>query len=204
MRAGARARPRRAAMGGVRVHAAQRRGGRADGGGPSVVASRDTCIREATNALRSGRVPGDALTVRHIMVDEAQDNDLEQFELLDALLEFMTQHWMCAVVTIVGDSRQAIYAFRGGASTPLSPRATGIRRGHAYRQPCCRKTFGRPPDHRGVQRAVPSPPTCCPCARSTSTACARRCAPSRRRATSAPRCGRCRSTSPAGCSRAPS
>ena len=103
---------------------------------PPVVASRDTCIREATNALRSGRVPGDALTVRHIMVDEAQDNDLEQFELLDALLEFMTQHRGAGSgLTIVGDSRQAIYAFRGGSVDAFV--AAGDRytsQGYAYRQ----------------------------------------------------------------------
>ena len=91
-----------------------------------VECTRDTCIRVATEITRSGSpLPW---LLEHIVVDEVQDNDIEQYDLIEAMLQH-SRGSECGL-TLVGDGRQAIYGFRGGwaegfARAPARFRALG-------------------------------------------------------------------------------
>ena len=75
-----------------------------------VECTRDTCIRVATEVTRRGSpLPW---LLEHIVVDEVQDNDMEQYDLIEAML-LQSRGSECGL-TLVGDGRQAIYGFRGG------------------------------------------------------------------------------------------
>jgi ATP-dependent helicase/nuclease subunit A len=54
-------------------------------------------------------------TIRHILLDEFQDTSLEQFNLIRVLLDECAQSDDGRTVFFVGDSKQSLYGWRGGA-----------------------------------------------------------------------------------------
>jgi hypothetical protein len=107
-----------------------------DASDESLCSSRDTCIVDATEVLRDDRIAPHEFLVQHVMVDEAQDNDPEQYQFLDAILAFIVRHHgrHCGL-TIVGDARQAIYGFRGGSVEIFNDAATRYRgMGYEFRE----------------------------------------------------------------------
>ena len=49
----------------------------------------------------------------HILVDEAQDTSVMQWDVILLLLEHMGNHWEGKSVFVVGDTKQSIYSFQG-------------------------------------------------------------------------------------------
>ena len=90
-------------------------------------AAHATCIVDA-GVLQDDRIAPHEFLIQHVMVDEAQDNDPEQYQFLDAILAFIVRHHgrHCGL-TIVGDARQAIYGFRGGSVEIFNDAATRYR-----------------------------------------------------------------------------
>ena len=76
---------------------------------------------------------------RIVLVDEFQDTDPVQWQVLDRAF---SGH---ATMVLIGDPKQAIYAFRGGdVVTYLAAAATADHPGHARHQLAQRRRPGRP------------------------------------------------------------
>lgn len=69
-------------------------------------------VHDATQMIKSGEVELDRITKNVLVLDEAQDMDIEEFELVKALMERNEDMRVIAV----GDDDQNIYHFRGSDS----------------------------------------------------------------------------------------
>lgn len=80
---------------------------------PDAVLTRDTCIQRALTVLQDPTAHdtlSEHVSLRHIILDESQDNDDDQHAFV-----FHLARAFGAGVTVVGDERQALYGFRGGS-----------------------------------------------------------------------------------------
>ena len=92
---------------------------------PATPTTRELCIEHATERLED---PAFVLPepVAMVLVDEVQDNNEEQHVFVQALVANAQGRGPCGL-TLVGDERQAIYSFRGGAPRGLTEAATLYR-----------------------------------------------------------------------------
>ena len=85
--------------------------------------------------------------IDHVLVDEAQDTNPEQWEILRHITEDFTagagaRGSGVRTLFAVGDPKQSIYGFQGAAPQRIRDRAAGVG-GHRPRRPsCASKTCG--------------------------------------------------------------
>ena len=75
----------------------------------------DDIIHEARALLKKNHLlcAHIAQNIEHVLVDEAQDTSVVQWEILCALLSLVCAAWPHARVFVVGDYKQSIYGFQG-------------------------------------------------------------------------------------------
>lgn len=79
------------------------------------VEASETIVAQAVKQIKAGEVEPSKITRTVLVIDEAQDMNLQEFELIKALIEYNEEMRVIAV----GDDDQNIYEFRGSSSKYL-------------------------------------------------------------------------------------